>query len=144
MITLQTYKHTVLIAPITKTSTSTATANLDCKGAKTALITVAIGALKNTSGIPPKTIKLAESDDTVVTNFADVSGATCNAALGAGQSVGFYVDLTKRKRYLKLTFTPETTTNDDQIVYADAYLGRREINPASTSDFGTDIVKMVV
>lgn len=143
MQNLQNQKHTVLIAPITKTSTSTATADLDCKGHRSAEIVVTIGALKNTNGVPPKTIKLSESDDTVVTNFADISGATANAALTAGASVRFNVDLRKRKRYIKLTFVPETTTNDDQIVSAIAIFDRSEKLPASTSDMGDSIVKIV-
>lgn len=140
---IQSEKHTVLISPITKTSTSTATANLDCLGFKTANITVAIGTAKNTSGTFPKTIKLSESDDTVVTNFADISGATCNGSLVASGSVRFNVDLRKRKRYIKLTVTPETTTNDDILLYADAVLGRAETLPASTSGMGDTVVTIL-
>jgi len=141
---LQAEKQVIMISPITKTSTSTATANLDCKGHKYVSITVAIGTAKNTNGIPPKTIKLGESDDTVASNFADISGATANAALAASQSVVFHVDLRKRKRYIQLTFTPETTTNDDQLVTAFAIFDDSNTLPSGTGGFGNDIVKMIV
>lgn len=143
MQNLQRAKQVVLISPITKTSTTTATADLDCKGHRSVDITVMIGTAKNTNGVPPKTIKLSESDDTVSSNFADISGATHNAALAASTSVRFHVDLRKRKRYIKLTFTPETTTNDDQLVSAIAVLDRSNADPSSTSGFGNEAVKII-
>lgn len=140
---LQREKGTLLIAPQTVAGNASATANFDGKGSRSVDIVVSIGALKNTSGLPPATIKLSESDDTVVTNFSDITGATANAALGASASVRFNVDLTKRKRYIKLTVTTATSTNDDQIVCATARATRLEQDPGSTSDFGESIVKIV-
>lgn len=143
MNTLQSYKHSVLLAPITKTSGSTATAYFDSKGYRLAEVLVTIGALKNTNGVPPKTIKLQESDDTVATNFADISGASVSAGPTAGGQVRFNVDLRKRKRYIQLSFTPETTTNDDQIVSSVVLLGRGEQLPSDTNGFGDTTVKIV-
>lgn len=143
MNTLQSYKHSVLLAPITKTSGSTATAYFDGKYYDAAEVLVTIGALKNTNGIPPKTIKLQESDDTVATNFADISGASVSAGPTAGGQVRFNIDLRKRKRYIQLSFTPETTTNDDQIVSAIVLLGRGEFAPSDTNGMGDTTVKIV-
>lgn len=140
MNNLQAQKQSILLAPVTKTSTSTATANLDTKGHKSVDITVSIGTAKNTNWIPPKTIKLLESDDTAATNFATFANSTVSAGPTASGSVRFNVDLRKRKRYIQLSVTPETTTNDDILVSALATFDRSEEAPASTSGFGNTTV----
>lgn len=142
---LQTQKQSVLLVPQTVTAGATASANLDCKGHDSVDITVVIGALAGgTNGDSPKTIKLSESNDTVASNFSDISGATANSALAASGSVRFNVDLRKRKRYLKLTFNPETNDSNDNIpVCAIAAFDRSKESPSSTSEFGNTLVKLV-
>ncbi|MCI0525125.1 MAG: hypothetical protein L0Y75_07665, partial [Acidobacteria bacterium] len=89
---LQKQKQQVMLVPQTVTAGATATANLDCKGHDSVDITVVIGALAGgTSGDPPLVIKLSQSDDTVVTNFNDITGASANSALSASGSVRFNV-----------------------------------------------------
>lgn len=138
---LQAQKQTVLLVPQIETSAQTLTANLDCKGHKSVDITVIIGTQVNTNAVQP-TIKLSESDDTVVSNFADITGASA-ALLTASGSVRFNVDLRKRKRYLKLTSNTGTATNDDIKIAAVAIFDRSEADPSSTSGFGNTVVKVV-
>lgn len=144
MQNLQTQKQQVLLVPATVTNGATSTVNLDCKVQDSVDITVIIGAFAGgTNGASPTTIKLSESDDTVATNFADITGASANGTLTASGSVRFNVDLRKRKRFIKLTFVPAATTNDSVPVCAIAEFDRSEQLPSSTSGFGNTIVKIV-
>ena len=145
MNTLQKQKSSVMIAPIASTNGETVSANLDCKGHKAVDIIVQIGAFSGgTSGVSPLVCKIGESDDTVVTNFADITGGSAASTLVAGGSVRFNVDLTKRKRYLRLTFSPATaSTNSSTVVSAIARFDNSENSPASTSAMGNTAVKIV-
>lgn len=145
MHNLQAEKQSILIAPIACTNGETVTANLDTKGHEAVDITLQIGAFNGgTNGVAPLICKLSESDDTVVTNFADISGATAASALTAGGDVRFNVNLKGRKRYLKLTFSPATaSTNSSTVVSAIARFSRSASAPSSTSGFGDNIVKLV-
>jgi len=145
MRNLQAQKQVILIAPEATTNGETNTANLDCKGHKFADITVQIGAFNGgTSGVSPLVCKLSESDDTEATNFADISGASAASEITASGNARFFVDLRKRKRYLKLTFSPATaSTNSSTLVSAIARFDDSEEAPASTSDFGDTVVKIV-
>lgn len=144
---LQALKQEVVLAPKNYTNGATATANLDTKGHESVEIVVAIGAFAGgTDGNSPATIKLGEADDTNSSSFADISGASANDALTAGGSVRFFVDLRKRKRYLKLTFAPAANdTNDAVPVCAIAEFDRSREFPASTAtgEMGNTIVKIV-
>ena len=141
MQNLQAQKQTVLLVPQTETSAQTVTANLDCKGHKSVDVCVIIGTQVNTNAVQPN-VKLSESDDTVVTNFADITGLS-TTALAASGSVRFNVNLKKRKRYLKLTVNTGTATNDDIKVAALAIFDRSDQSPSSTSGFGNTVVKIV-
>lgn len=145
MNNLQNEKQVILLAPVDSTNGETNTANLDCKGHNAVDITVQIGAFAGgTSGVSPLVCKLSESNDTEATNFADISGATAASSITASGNVRFNVDLTKRKRYLKLTFSPATaSTNSSTIVSAIARFDRSDDTPNSTSDFGDTVVKVV-
>lgn len=140
---LQKQKHQVMVVPATVTNGATVTANLDTKGHDSVDITVVIGAFNGgTNGAAPATIKLGESDDTVVTNFADITGASANGVLTASGSVRFHVDIRKRKRFLRLTFAPAATTNDQVPMVAIAQFDRSEQYPANTSGFGNTLVRI--
>lgn len=138
-------KRTLLIAPVDSTNGETNTANLDCKGHNFVEIDVQIGAFAGgTNGVSPLVCKLSESDDTVVTNFADISGASAASSITASGNVRFFVPLAARKRYLRLTFSPATaSTNSSTIVSAVARFDRSDDMPDSTSDFGDTVVKIV-
>lgn len=99
------------------TNGATVTANIDTKGFNYATLDVILGT-SNTASNNPSVLKLSESDDTVVTNFADVAHLTGDGASGftiptmstsVANIVRFNVDLRARKRYLRLTCSPVTT-----------------------------------
>ena len=135
-----------MLVPATVTSGATATANLDCIGEGSVEVMVSLGALAG-AGVAPASIKILESDDTVVTNFAEITSlSTGAAAVGASESVRFFVDRSNgsRKRYLRLAITPGTaSTNSNVPVCAIAYFDRSENDPASTSGYGSNVVKEV-
>lgn len=122
----------VLLAPVTAATTAR-TANLDTQGAKYATIEVLIGAELNTNSTNVN-ISLSESDDTVATNFATFNSAFNRVVDNtAGVVAVNHVDLQGRRRYLRLTVTPDTTTNGTVITGAIAALdmGTRGANSAN-------------
>lgn len=123
----------LLIGTVAKTSATTTTANLDCKGADWATIRINFKAELNTNAVGP-TISLLESDDTVVTNFATIVANRTNEDLTAAREVRYDVDLRYRKRYLRLSVTAPTATNDDITFGAIATLSRKEQTPSAHAD----------
>lgn len=128
---LQAKTYSVMLAP-TAAATAVRTANLDCQGADYATIVVPLGAELNTNATGVA-VQLSESDDTVATNFATFN-ASFNRTVDntTGTIAVSHVDLRARKRYLRLTVTPATTTNDVVISSAFAILDK-EIKDATSS-----------
>lgn len=128
----------VVLAPITAATTAR-TANLDVKDAEYATVRVVLGAEANTNSTNVA-IQLSESDDTVVTNFAtfdsDFNRTVDNTS---GVVATNHVDLRGRKRYIRLTVTPDTTTNGAVISSAVATL-YKAVQSGTASDFGDDVV----
>lgn len=130
------------VLPIFQSSTTnggTASGNIDTLGYDYVTIDVLLPTADAVSN-KPSVLKLSESDDTVVTNFANVSGFvggsdfTIPNAITAATSISqpfatFNVDLKGRKRYLKLSVSPQTT----QVVNAVATLTRAEQTPSTSS-----------
>ena len=139
-------KSTVLLVPATVTHGATATANLDCLDAGSAEIMVSLGALAG-AGTAPSSIKIYESDDTVVTNFAELTAlSTGAAAVGASESVRFFVDRSNgnRKRYLRVALTvPSGSTNSNIPVAAIGFLDKLEESPSGTAEYGSTVVKEI-
>ena len=127
-------EHLVL-APASQTNSATRTANLDCQGAGYATIRMNFASEINTNAVGP-TISLLESDDTVVTNFATFNSdfERTNEDLTAAKKLVYRVDLRGRKRYLRLSLTTATTTNDNVTASAAATLSRKAIEPASEAN----------
>ncbi len=135
-------KHTLLIAPQAMTNSATVTANFDRNsvlGADYAEIVVSLASEINTNAIGP-TISLLESDDTVVTNFATVTANQDDVDITAAAQVVYGVDLRARKRYLRLSVTTETTTNDNVTVSAEAVASRLKIGPSGTTGVADVVV----
>lgn len=128
----------VLLAPITAATTAR-TANLDCADANYATIRVVLGAEANTNSTNVA-IQLSESDDTVATNFATFD-ADFNRTVDntSGVVATNHIDLEGRKRYIKLTVTPDTTTNGAVISSAVASLCKT-VKSGTASDYGDDVV----
>lgn len=127
-----------LLSPVTAATTAR-TANLDCQGSNYATIYVTLGAELNTNSTNVA-IQLSESDDTVVTNFATFD-ADFNRTVNntAGVVAVNNVDLEGRKRYIRLTVTPDTTTNGAVISSAFAVLSKERLS-GTASDYGDDVI----
>jgi hypothetical protein len=117
-------KDAVLIAPQAMTNSATVTANLDTLGASYATIRIALASEINTNAIGPS-LSLLSSDDTVASNFATVVADRSAEDITDAASVSYGVDLRGGKRYLRLSVSTETTTNDDVTLGAVATLGRQ-------------------
>lgn len=126
----------ILLSPQAMTNSATVTANLDTRGAAYATLRLAFAIEKNTNGVGP-TLSLLESDDTVVTNFATIVADRDTETLIAAKALTYHVDLRGRKRYLRLSVSTDTTTNDDITVGCVSTLSRQENLPASTTDMAT-------
>lgn len=133
-----TFVDSVMLAPITAVTTAR-TANLDCADANYATIRVLLGAELNTNSTNVA-IQLSESDDTVVTNFATFD-ATFNRTVDntSGTVATSHIDLEGRKRYVRLTVTPDTTTNGVVLTGAVASL-QKSVMTGTDSDYGPDVV----
>lgn len=136
-------KTVVAISQASTTNAATASGNIDRLGYDFAEIDI-IMATSNDVTNNPTVLKLSESDDTVVTNFANVSGfvgdtdfTIPNAVTNNGpQVVRFNVDLRGRKRYLKVSVSPVTT----QLITAVAHLHRGKEAPVSAAEVGAAAV----
>lgn len=142
MIESQRGIDTVLLAPQSVTNGATATARLDTNGANYATIRLSFAAELNTNAVGP-TVSLLSNDTTVVTNFATVVADQSAIDLTAAKELRYEVDLRGGKRYLRLTVTPATATNDTVTVCAIATLTRNEADPESTTEMGDDTVVLV-
>lgn len=114
---LQSSVYSVLLSPVTAATTAR-TANLDCQGADYATIVVTVGAEANTNSTGV-VLSLLESDDTTATNFATFNSSYSQTVDNtAGTLEVFHVNLQGRKRYLRISVTPDTTTNGAVITSA--------------------------
>jgi len=132
-----------LIAPTTMTNTATTSASWDTIGADWATIVLNFGAELNTNGVGP-TISLLESDDTVVTNHVTIVANRTAEDLVAAKNVCYHVDLRARKRYMRLTVTTATATNDNVTFAAVGTLSRLANSPDSTTDMVNSTNDVVV
>lgn len=139
MIHTQAKKLHLLLASASQTNSATRTANLDCAGASYAEIVMNYASALNTNAIGP-TVSLLESDDTTATNFAtfnaDFEVTTLDITTAKVRS--YQLDLRKRKRYLRLSVTTKTATNDNVTMGAHAFLSRQSQEPASEANMAGD------
>jgi hypothetical protein len=128
----------LLLGPITAVTTAR-TANLDCAGSNYAVIRVALGAELNTNSTNVA-LSLSESDDTNASNFSTFN-ASFNRTLDntAAMIATNMVDLEGRKRYLRVTLTPDTTTNGPVLSAVQATL-YKDVISESTTMLGPDVV----
>jgi hypothetical protein len=128
--------YSVLLAP-DASSTAARTANLDTLNADYAsiMLNVSVEANTNATGV---VVALLESDDTVVTNFAAITAHAGTVDNTADACNAMHVDLKGRKRYLRLSVTPDTTTNGAVLVSAVAALDKDV--KASDNDDNADSV----
>lgn len=132
-------KLVTMLPPASQTNSATRTANLDCLGADYAIITMNFASAINTNAVGP-TLQLSESDDTVVTNFATFNSNFNLTAhsIATQHSLRYKVDTRSRKRYLRLSETTATATNDNVTMGATADLYRNAISqPAASNMLGS-------
>lgn len=136
-------KQVIAINQASTTNAGTASGNVDTLGYDFCSIDV-ITTTSNAVSNNPSVLKLSESDDTVVTNFADVSGAVgdtdftiANAVTEGNWGVRFNVDCRPRKRYLKVSVSPVTT----QSITAIAMLSKGDEGPTDAT--GADVKNLV-
>jgi len=145
MIQSQSMKQVLMVSAASTTAAATATGNIDTLGYDYLKVNVLLPTADAVSN-KPTVLKLSESNDTVVTNFADISGFvggtdfTIPNAISAATSITqpfatLNVDLKARKRYIKISVSPATT----QVVNVLGQLSRGSSLP-STSDMATVVV----
>lgn len=132
-------QDSLVIAPQAMTNSATVTANLDTLGADYATIRIALASEINTNAVGP-TLSLLESDDTVATNFATIVADRSAEDITSAKEVTYGVDLRGRKRYLRLSVTTATATNDDVTLSAIGTLSRMKEQPSGTTDAGDVVV----
>lgn len=121
----------------TAAATTVRTATLDCAGANYATIRVMLGAELNTNSTNVA-IALSEADstnDSFATFNADANRTVDNTAATVATT---HVDLEGRKRYLKITVTPDATTNGPVTIAMDATLYKDLITDSATM-LGPDV-----
>jgi len=132
---LQATSASLVLAPVTAATTAR-TANIDMQGVDYATVQVILGAELNTNSTNVA-IQFSESDDTVVTNFAtfnaDLNYTVDNTAATVAVS---HLDARSRKRYVRLTVTPDTTTNGAVLSAATA-LVVKEVAEADSAKSNT-------
>jgi len=131
MLPFRSIVHSQLVASRAVTNNATVTANLDTNGADYATIIVNISSELNANAVGP-TIQLLESDDTTASNFATVTANITGDAVAA-KPIVYGVDLRGRKRYLRLSISSATATNDHFTASAEAILSRVKVAPAGTT-----------
>jgi len=138
-------KQVIVINQASTTNAGTASGNIDTLGfdyLSLDVITTTSNAVTNNLSV----LKLAESDDTVVTNFADITpfvgdgtgGFTIpnaeTAATNTPFGVKMNVDCRGRKRYIKLSASPVTT----QVITGIANLSRGDEAPIDAAGANVD------
>jgi len=137
-------KQMIIIDQASTTAAFTATGRIDTVGFD--FVTIDTTMATSTATNPPTTFRLMESDDTVVTNFANIvpftGGTATSATVGfvipnsrvntnTFYGVKFNVDLRGRKRYLRLEIATADTT---QVITSIANLYRGDEAPVNTTD----------
>lgn len=109
---LQSALASVVLAPSSSAATTARTANIDTTGALNCKILISLGAELNTNSTNVA-LQLSESNDTVVTNFVTFNASYNQTIDNTAATVTAYdIDLTQgRKKIIRLTLTPDTTTN---------------------------------
>jgi len=131
--------ESVLLAPITAATTAR-TANLDIADANYATIRVLLGA-EATTNSTNVAIQLSENDTTVVSNFVTFD-ASYNRTVDntAGRVAVSHIDCEGRKRYIRLTITPDTDTTAGPVITSALASVTKSVMTGAAADYGDDVV----
>ena len=128
-------KQVIVISQASTTNAATASGNVDRLGFDFASIDILMATSNDTTN-NPTVLKLAQSDDTVVSNFADITafvgggsgGFTIPDSVTTGDNTyKMNVDCRGLKRFLKLSISPLTT----QVITSIANLSRGDTAPTT-------------
>ena len=130
-IDMQNAKFAALLAPISVNGTAATTTELDTAGYDYCTIVVQAGSL----GATMDELSLTDSD-TAGSGHAAITGVTWTDPVGTtdnGKVFAAFIDLRKRKRYLKLVADPGAGAT---LISAVGILTRAEVSPTSATERG--------
>ena len=115
-------------------ATTVRTANIDCQDADYALVFVNLGVELNTASTNVA-ITLSESDETASNSFSTFNASFNRTVDNTAAVVATYqIDLRGLKRYLRLTVTPDATTNGPVVTAANALLYKTVVAESPADD----------
>ena len=145
-MTVPASKQVLMIAQAAATAASTASGIVDTIGFDYASIDIILATMAATTN-NPSVLRLMESDDTVVTNFAAIAEfvgdnttdgfVIADADTSNAQGYRFDVNLVGRERYLRIEISPVVTT---QIVSVIANLSRADELPVTAAKAGVVVL----
>jgi len=133
MIQAQRNKDTLVIAPVAMTNSQTASATYDLLGSDYATIRIPLSSAINTNAVGP-TLAVSAADTSNSTAFVTMVATRTAESIVAAKEVVYHLDTKTAKRYMKLSISSGTTTNDNVTCAAIVTASRREQEPASTTD----------
>ena len=130
-------KAVLAIVPVSRTVGATASGTIDCKGFSFCTVDILGSATSDTTA--PVTLKIEQSHDLTTYVTAGLTQTT-DFTLPIGNTAGSVImkaniDLRGKRRYLRVSFSPGTTT----IVAAVANLFKGGNNPAPLSATGANV-----
>lgn len=144
MIHLQNTKHVQILFP-KNADTNAVTGYVDCLDSDYVNINVDIGTAAATDTITNLTLAEGTAATGAWTTISGCDGSAGDFTIptpstSVGKAVRFFLDMPKRKRYIRVLFDPSTANH---IVCATAELGRLRTLPDSDSEFGANDVVIV-
>jgi len=118
-----------LSEPTTSKVTTARTASLDCRGASFATVIISASNELNTDATG-YVVNMGSSD---TTNFTATATATANRTVDTTTNHVEVYHIPITKRYLKVSLTPDTTTNGTVVLSATCLLSGLENKPTSTT-----------
>lgn len=131
MIHAQNTKTVSLITPQSVATNATATATVSCVGFRYAEVTLHLAT--QTASNVDTTMTLTEGDSTTFATHADLAMTTVAPDTSNAQIYKWYLDLRKRKKNLKITYT---SVGAARVASATITLSRAEQMPDSAAERG--------
>lgn len=128
MIHSQNTKIVNLITPASVATNATATATASCVGFRYAEVTLHLAT--QTAANVDTTMTITESDGTTYVTASDLAMTTVAPDTSNGQIYKWYLDLRKRKKNLKITYTPVGAA---RVAAATLTLSRAESAPTTAA-----------
>lgn len=149
MIQAQNERVVLLAAPQAMTNSATVTANLDTLQATSdgrgeyVKLVFNFASEINTNAVGP-TIAVLHCDTTVVSSFVTVTANRTAEDISAAKNIVYMIDTKTLKRYLRISVTTATATNDNVTFGCNAHVSRLKTSPGNTTDMVRTSVDVVV